>query len=886
MNKLFSFLLLLVNVSALANQAPLIFKKVLPNGLTVLVCPVHTSEKVSMQLWYHVGSKDECDGQRGLAHLIEHMIFKGTNNLSETDIPFITHKLSAQCNASTSFDWTRYYFNVPKENWREIMPIMADCMNNCTFKKDLLNAEMKTVVQELKMYKDYYGRTLLEKLIEAIFPDHPYHFPVVGYKQDLWSVDDQALHAFYKKHYLPNNAALVIVGDVNADEAIDAAQKAFGAIAPHWEYEKKQHYLSADLIAKTVVLYRDVHRPLVMLAFTIPGIKEKKSHIYDFLSCVLTNGKSARLHKKFVDELQTINSIDSVRLGLFDHDLFLLIFEPKNQNAIPQIIDAIVTELDEIKLNGLQETELKRASKIMQARFYDALESNFKQAEMIGESFLATQNPKKFFKHRYLVNKTNEQIKNILKQHFRPSIMHQGLLLLIDNAERTEWMHLQHQSDLEDAKILAGHIRESEVEQPRYSQNVQIYDVQKKSFPKPTVFTLDNGLEVLSHHNPRTAKISIQLKLKANADYDSDELPGLYKFLSQMLYEGTKNYTAQEFAYLLESHGISLQISPGIISMSVLKEDLSKGLALISELGMQAAIPAQSLEKVRAQALSDYYQFLDNPSSIAQQLVREYFYKKHPLSKNLLGNPGSLLHITRDDLINFYKKVFTPYKATLAIVGDIAEYDLRALIEKTFSAWQGDAIEDLDYNVSSIDKLEDIYQNLDRDQTVLIYAGQSIDRNHEDYDKLLIFDQIFGSGMQSRLFQLRQQTGVFYTINGSLLAYADNQQGLTYINTIVSNNRINETKQLIENIINNVADSITEQEVEDAKRMILYSIDDLYAKNRSIASTFLYLKQCKLPFDYSDKRVDDLSKITVDDIKQAVKKVLKSDRMCWIQVGR
>ena len=202
-------------------------KHVLDNGMTVLIRPVHTVPKVSIQLWYGVGSRDEGDQERGIAHLIEHMIFKGTETLSESDINVVTHTLSGNCNAFTSYDYTGYLFNFPTRHWKEALPIMADCMRNATFKDEMLNSEMKAVIQELKMYRDQYLRSLLEGMVSTIFADHPYHHPIVGYKQDLWSVRGDTLKKFFQKHYTPDNATLVVVGDVDEKDALAAVKKYF-----------------------------------------------------------------------------------------------------------------------------------------------------------------------------------------------------------------------------------------------------------------------------------------------------------------------------------------------------------------------------------------------------------------------------------------------------------------------------------------------------------------------------------------------------------------------------------------------------------------------------------------------------------------------------------
>src|SRR3989304_417587 len=237
-------------------------KKVLSNGMTVLVRPLHMIPKVSLQLWYNVGSKNEKSGEKGIAHLIEHMIFKGTKRLSESDINLITAKLSGYCNAFTSYDYTGYLFDFPAQYWQESLDIMADCMRNCTFKPDLLTSELKAVIQELKMYKDYYSSSIIEDLVSKIFNDHPYHHPIIGYKQDLWHLERDSLVNFYHTHYIPNNATLVIVGDIEASQAFEAAEQYFGHINADPRYKKEQFYHNADLGNTSVTLYRDINQPM------------------------------------------------------------------------------------------------------------------------------------------------------------------------------------------------------------------------------------------------------------------------------------------------------------------------------------------------------------------------------------------------------------------------------------------------------------------------------------------------------------------------------------------------------------------------------------------------------------------------------------------------
>ncbi len=367
-----------------------VVKIVLDNGLTILVRESHEIPKVSLQIWYNVGSKDELLGEKGIAHLIEHMIFKGTDTLSESDINTVVHKLSGSCNAFTSYDYTGYLFNFPTQHWREALPIVADCMTNCLFKEDMLNSEMKAVIQELKMNRDNYERSLLEEMVGMIFPDHPYHYPIIGYKQDLWTVSGKDLLAFYKKHYKPNNATLVVVGDVNAAEVAELAQEYFGDIPKDFNYVKKNHFFHRDIASRSITLYREVVQPTVVYAFVVPGAAEKKDTALDIFEWVLGEGKSSRLYKKLVNDTQLATDINVGSWGFFDHGLFFIIVEPKNRGDVAQIEQIILAELEDIAKNGVTDEEFESGLKKTQMAFYTLLEAIEDQAYAIGHTYLAT----------------------------------------------------------------------------------------------------------------------------------------------------------------------------------------------------------------------------------------------------------------------------------------------------------------------------------------------------------------------------------------------------------------------------------------------------------------------------------------------------------------
>lgn len=875
--------------TSVAHSGAAVVKKVLSNGMTVLVRSVHMVPKVSIQVWYPVGSRDEADNERGIAHLIEHMVFKGTNEmLSESDINMLTHKLSGDTNAFTSYDYTGYLFNFPTEHWHEALPVMADCMQNCRFDDQMLNSEMKAVIQELKMYRDKYVRSLVDEMMAAIFSDHPYHHPIIGYKQDLWSVDSTDLKKFYQKHYVPNNATLVVVGDVEPEDVFEQAEQYFGSIPAGVEHERKKNYFTKDIAAKSVSLYRDVQQPTAVFAFLVPGIESRQDNILNMLAWILGKGKSSRLYRTIVDELQLATSLSAESEELYQHGLFIISCEPKSVEDIPKIKKIIQDEINKIVQQGATKDELNRAIKQTRMEIYELLEDIEHQAYEIGKYFQATGDENYLFNYFDLdEEQITEGVKTILRKYFRPTVMHEGFVLPLPESEKSIWQELQDESDLLDQEILEKRERTTPIEPERYTHTLQVQDPAPFNYPKPEQFTLSNGLKVLLYNNENTPKVDITLHFKSRPFNDPDDKQGLYRFVTRMLTEGTQNYSAQEFATIVESRGISLSVYPGGVSVNMLNEDFEFSIALLDEIFNRASFNKKEMEKVRSQLLTKVKRFWDEPSYFSTQLLREMIYKNHPYQRNSTGTVESLKSITRDDIVNFYKQHITPQGAVLTVVGDIKAIPVKEILEKILTQWQGPKVQDVKFpEIMPVSEQIAEYP-INRDQIVLNFATSSISRLHPDYDKLLLFDQIFGGrgSMSSRLFQLREQSGLFYTISGSLIAGADEQPGIFLVRTIVSLDRLAEAEEEIKNLIHTVVDTITENELQEAKRAALSSQVDLFSSNESIASSFLFIDRFGFDWDFFDTRAARLNKITLDEVKEAAHNILRKD-LITLRVGR
>lgn len=863
----------------------------LENGMTVLVCPKKDASIVSIQLWYNVGSKHEATGERGIAHFIEHMIFKGTDILAESDIDSVTTKLSGSCNAFTWYDYTGYLFDIPVANWDKVLPIMADCMQNCSFKQEHLNSELKAVIQELKMYKDSHDRILREEMITAIFESHPYHYSTIGFKQDLWSVSREVLLEFYKKYYTPDNAVMVIVGDVNPTYVHEKVAQAFSMIPAGNGWNTQKFFVNEDIKTKSITLYRDVKQAICTIGYVLPGIINQNKFEMESFAYVLANGRGSRLYKLLVDELQLVVSVNAFVYDMFDRALFFVEFNPKHESDISAIVEKIQHEIDMIAAHGPTLHEVERAQRFAQIEHQRMLEDTQRQAYAIGESFIANRDPLYPFTYGNISSQLlADKIKNLAAQYCPKVLRHQGQVLAIPQQDIARLDQLQKLSDEQDSLMLGAKEREQGIEQASYVHSVFLNPKKPAVYSKPESITLENGLECIWFDDKKVDIIECQIDLVAKHYYDSQDLEGLGYIVSKMMMEGTVELPGQKFADEVESYGMSFSVVPGSIATTMLKNDLEKGLSLVTQMLTSALFTQQALDKVKANAIEDLKNYWDTPKSFIMQLARKAVYQDHPYSKMSLGTQESLEKITLQDCIDYYKKMISPIGARVCLVGNLGNNLAQAVLEKTVGLWQGQPIEQLYFPQVSAVKSQEILSFINRDQIVLLFAGLSIDRMHEDYDKILLFEQILTGGvlgaMGSRLFALREQSGLFYTIGGSLVSGANHQPGMIYIRTIVSHDRVLEAEKAIAQVLDTAIDDIPEDELQEAKNALINSFDALYDSNDSKASTFLFLKKYNLPFDYFEKRVETLQKITALEIKLAVKNILSTDKLVKIKVGR
>jgi zinc protease len=863
--------------------------------MNILVRSKKTIPQVVTQLWYNVGAKDELDNERGLAHLIEHMIFKGTKKLSETDIDLITAKMGGYANAFTSNDYTCFYFKFPSNVWHESLKILSDCMKNVRFDEQMLKSELMAVLQELKLYRDEYQESLVEKMLPSIFVGHPYAHPVVGYKSDLVSVNREDLLAFYKKHYHPANAVLVVTGDVDKKDVFESAEKSFGKFVSPKDYSKKKFSFLDDVFNSAIKLPRHVDNPWSLYAYPIPGMSEGKSYLFKMASYLIANGRSSRLYEKLVNETKLATQVGAFVYEIFEKSLFFIYVQPTSIAASARIEEIIEEELAKICDGQIENWEFLSAKKRAEMSFYSKLENAGQQAELIGSFFLATGNPQ-YFEHfiKSVGKAKRHDIQKIVEEFLIPARQHAGYLLPAEKHEEDLWRKVQNRSDKADFEMVKSLQRTSKVELGKAVIKIKEKPLPDYVFRVPDSFVLDNGIEVVFLNRPEIPKISLFLGMKADYLYEPDELGGMSTFLSRMLLEGTKKFSARELNKLLETHGMLLYCASGILSMETLSKDFDKGLEILYEILTNPLFSKDSVEKVRQRILMELNEFWSTPLLFVDSLARNVIYEGHPYSKNRLGHKECVEKFSRNQISDFYKEYLSPEGAILVIVGDLGKYDdeskLRRLLGKNLGNWKGKKIPELVFPEISYKKRKIVRHKINRDQAVLALAAPSISRVDPDYDFMALLDFIFTGGgisSSSRLYRLREQSGMFYTIGGSLVHGAGRAPGMMLIKTLLSLDKVEIAEKLIKKEMKILQEKgVSRVELKFATRALISASVRAFETNGYVAKTFLFLRRCGINLDLFDKRRSLLSIIRIGAINKVASRYCRENFLSTIKVGR
>ena len=363
-----------------------VFETTLDNGLKVLLLEEHKAPVVTFHIWYRVGSRNEQFGRTGLAHLLEHMMFKGTEKIGAQEFSQRVRRNGGRDNAFTSQDYTGYFVTIAADRIGLPLELEPDRMANLRLDPAEVNRERDVVMEERRMRtEDDPSSALWEEVQAAAFKAHPYGNPVIGWMEDLQQLTLTDIQNFYKTYYAPNNAVVVVVGDFDRETLLPKIQKAFGSIPRGPEPPPIRSDEPPQKGERRVVLRRpDARLPSLVAAFHVPNLKDPDCYALDVLEVILAGGKSARLYRRLVYEKQLALGAGAYypRVSA-DPDLFSLYATPLPGKTVEELEHALYAEIDQLKTELVSPRELQKAKNQIEASFVFSQDSIFSLARRL-----------------------------------------------------------------------------------------------------------------------------------------------------------------------------------------------------------------------------------------------------------------------------------------------------------------------------------------------------------------------------------------------------------------------------------------------------------------------------------------------------------------------
>jgi zinc protease len=851
-------------------------KFVLDNGLTLIVHEDDKAPIVAVNIWYHVGSKNEVPGRTGFAHLFEHLMFQGSENYDDEYLLFLQQLGATNLNATTWFDRTNYFETIPKNALDTVLWLESDRMGH--FAAAITQAkldEQRGVVQNEKRQSENqpYGM-VWSQMLKQLFPDgHPYSWETIGSMEDLEAASIDDVREWFDTYYGPNNAVLAIAGDVDAQEVLKKVTKYFGDIPPGPPLSKPIEWIPEHTTERRQTIQDRVPQARLYKAWTGPRWGTDEAVQLSIATHILSSGKNSRLYERLAYTDQTVTDIDMASFALEIAGITYLAATAQTGVALADIELTINEEIDRFIDDGPTREELERAKTQMRAGFLRGIErigGSSGKAGILAQNMVYGGSPRKYKDYLAAIDTASAKDIRLVTDKW-----------IGRNAFITEvhpYPELTAATDGADR-----------------SSPPETGPAPAVRFPPFARTRLDNGLEVIFIERNDVPLIEMSLQLDAGYAADQFSREGTTAMAMAMLDEGTDKRSALEISEALMSLGANLHAGASLddatIRMSALTENLDASLEIFADVILSPAFPEAELERLRRTTLARIEQEKTRPVSMALRIMPRLLYgADHAYGQPLTGSgtTASVKAITRNDLETFHQTWFKPNNATLVIVGNADRDTLMEDIEKLFGKWRAGDVPEKSLTTQAIEREHTLYL-IDRpgaDQSV-IFAGQLIPpRANPDEIAIQSMNDILGGLSSARInMNLREDKGWAYGARSLIVGARGARPLLVYapVQTDKTRESIAEIMAEFEAIITDRPP--TEPELDIVKRSKTLSLPGRWETNGNIAGALNEIVSFGLPDDYWSTYADSINRLGIADVSAAAIKYIQPDNVAWVVVG-
>lgn len=749
-----------------------VVSRTLDNGLEILVQEDHSTPLVCSFIWYRVGLRHEPSGQSGISHFLEHMAFKGTERLSGREMNRLVTARGGYLNGFTSMDYTAYVETLPSDALELAFRIESERMASCTLDPEDIEAEKGVVLSEFEGAENDPGFLLRRRVMAAQFPGQPYGQTVIGDKDDIRGLTRKEVAAYYRSHYAPNNAVLVVVGDVEPEDAFAKAEEYFGPIPSDEPAPPRPNPGRGATGEERVRLEVPGRTSYFQAVYEVPPIQHQDHIALEVLQNVVSSGRTSRLYRALVDSGLAAEAggwqYESPEPTVF---LFEAALRPKVEHAaVERAFDEVIEGMREELVGELELTKSKNKTK---ATFVYSADGVTRLAHQIGYYDI-------IYDHRYLEEFpekvdaiTAEDIRRVAQTYFAEDNRTVGWLVATGEEGGTggagaaptldiQWRPQQHLPAAPEWGAL--------VPPPSGVGDVApIHEVR-----------LDNGMRIILQENHAAPFVVLYGNIMAGPTFDPPGRAGLAAFCSEMLSRGTEQRSWREIREALETVAADLSFGVGIqvatLGGRCMSGDLELVLEAAAEQIMQPSFPQEELEKVRSEIIAAQARRDEDTMEVAEkELLARLYPEGHPLHSPRLGTSESVSAIARDELIEFHREHYHPQNTILAIVGDIRPDGVESAVKRIFGAWPeagGSASPELpQVPVPEEPRVVEVPVP-NKTQVDIAIGFPGISRGDPDYYRADLMNYVLGRSFMSRLnMRIREELGLAYYVWSFFHAY-------------------------------------------------------------------------------------------------------------------
>ncbi len=849
---------------------------VLDNGLTLIVHEDRKAPIVAVNVWYHVGSKNEPEGRSGFAHLFEHLMFNGSENFDDDYFQALERVGATDLNGTTNRDRTNYFQNVPTNALDLAMWMESDRMGHLlgAIDQEKLDEQRGVVQNEKRQGENQPYGQVFNKITDATYPDgHPYAHTVIGSMDDLNAAALEDVQEWFKTYYGPSNAVVVVAGDIDAQTAKTMAEKYFGDIPPGPPVSHFDTWVAKRTGEQREVMQDRVPQARVYKVWNVPEVYSEDYHRLNLVSGILTRGKNSRLYKRLVYEDQIATDVGAFLYSGEIGSQFIIQATARPGQDLAEVERVLDEELARLLAEGPTQQELDRVKTQDKASFIRGIEriGGFGGKSDIlayGEVYGGTPEAYK----KTFFDKENASTTDV--RQTAQEWLSDGVYVL----EVHPFPELSAAAEGADRSGLP------DVDTPP-----------EAVFPAMQKAELSNGLKIILAE--RHAAPVVEFSMIVDAGYAADQggIPGTASLAMNMLDEGAAGMSSLEINEALTMLGANLgsgsNLDASVVSLSALKENLAASLDLYANVILSPDFPQNELDRLKQEQLARIQREKVTPVQMALRVFPKLLYGEgHAYSLPLTGSgsEASVSSLTRDHLAGFHQTWFKPNNATLVVVGDVTMAELRPLLEGRFASWQRGNTPAKNIAEVAHKPAPTIYL-MDRPgaQQSIIFAGHvAPPTNNPNEMAIETMNTLLGGAFTSRInMNLREDKSWSYGAFSLLFGARGQRPFIVYapVQTDKTSESMAEVVSELQGILGDAPP--TEEEVLKAQQNQTLTLAGQWETNNAVEGSISQIVQYNLPDDYFDTYTERIQALNVSQVSAAAQQVVKPGNLVWVVVG-